>query len=82
MTREVIFGVPDVEISPAVTIMLDNAIFYLPVVEKGNLGGIVTSTDLIIAVQRCLHVPGNTTQAVSRPAATALRESAPGLVER
>ena len=66
MTREVITVQPDVEITRAVTIMLDNGISCLPVVENDNLKGIVTSTDLIMAVQCSLHVLGNATQVASR----------------
>jgi len=56
MTANPITVSPDIEVSPAVTIMLDNSISSLPVVENGELRGVVTSTDLMMAVQCCLHL--------------------------
>jgi acetoin utilization protein AcuB len=68
MTREVHTVSPDVEISPAVTMMLDRSISCLPVVQDGLLKGIVTSTDLMMAVQCSLHVLRNATEAIEEPA--------------
>ncbi len=68
MSRDVINVGPNVEISPAVTMMLDNSISCLPVVEMGQLKGIVTSTDLMMAVQCCMHVLRNATSAMDEVA--------------
>ena len=68
MSRDPISVGPDMEISPAVTMMLDNSISCLPIVEHGELKGIVTSTDLMMAVQCCLHVLRNATSAMEEAA--------------
>ena len=68
MTRELVTVGPHVEISPAVTMMLDHGISSLPVVENGELKGIVTSTDLMMAVQCCMHVLRNATEAMEQAA--------------
>ena len=68
MTRDLVSVGPHVEISPAVTMMLDHGISSLPVVENGELKGIVTSTDLMMAVQCCMHVLRNATEAMEQAA--------------
>jgi CBS domain-containing protein len=46
MTRDVIVGKSDMEISEATKIMVKNRVKKLPIVEKGHLVGIVTVTDI------------------------------------
>jgi CBS domain-containing protein len=46
MTKDVIVGQPDMEISEATRIMIKNKVKKLPIVEKNHLVGIVTVTDI------------------------------------
>jgi CBS domain-containing protein len=46
MTRDVIVGKPDMEITDATKIMINKKIKKLPIVEKGQLVGIITVTDI------------------------------------
>ena len=46
---------PDSLVNPAVTLMLQKRISCLPVVEKRCVVGVVTSTDLLMALQCTLH---------------------------
>ncbi len=55
MTREVIMVDPDIEIEEAAELMMDKKIKKLPVVDKGALIGIVTSTDICTAEPRLIR---------------------------
>jgi CBS domain-containing protein len=55
MTKKVICVKPDLDIEEASKIMTDNGIKKLPVVENGNLQGIVTATDIIIAHRKIME---------------------------
>ncbi|HML03529.1 MAG TPA: CBS domain-containing protein [Candidatus Bathyarchaeia archaeon] len=46
MTKDVIVGQPDMEISEATRIMIKNKVKKLPIIEKSHLVGIVTVTDI------------------------------------
>jgi len=46
MTKDVIVGKPDMEISEATRMMIKNKVKKLPIVEKSHLVGIVTVTDI------------------------------------
>jgi CBS domain-containing protein len=46
MTKDVIVGQPDMDISEATKIMMKNKVKKLPIVEKSHLVGIVTVTDI------------------------------------
>jgi CBS domain-containing protein len=46
MTKDVIVGKPDMEIGEATRIMIKNKVKKLPIVEKSQLVGIVTVTDI------------------------------------
>ena len=46
MTKDVIVGKPDMEICEATRIMIKNKVKKLPIVEKSQLVGIVTVTDI------------------------------------
>jgi CBS domain-containing protein len=46
MTREVIVGKPEMELSEATRIMIKNRVKKLPIVERSQLVGIVTVTDI------------------------------------
>jgi CBS domain-containing protein len=46
MTKDVIVGKPDMEIYEATNIMIKNKVKKLPIVEKSQLVGIVTVTDI------------------------------------
>jgi CBS domain-containing protein len=46
MTKDVIVGKPDMEISEATKIMIKNRVKKLPIVEKSHLVGIITVTDI------------------------------------
>jgi CBS domain-containing protein len=46
MTKDVIVGKPDMDISEATKIMMKNKVKKLPIVEKSHLVGIVTVTDI------------------------------------
>ncbi|MGM0420671.1 MAG: CBS domain-containing protein [Bacillota bacterium] len=56
MTKEVITVGPDTSVEEAAEIMSKNDISGLPVIEEGNLIGIVTEKDLIIKNKK-LHFP-------------------------
>jgi CBS domain-containing protein len=46
MTRHVITGKPDMELSEATEVMFKNKVKKLPIIEKNRLVGIVTLTDI------------------------------------
>jgi CBS domain-containing protein len=46
MTKDVIVGQPDMDISEATRIMIKNKVKKLPIMEKNHLVGIVTVTDI------------------------------------
>jgi CBS domain-containing protein len=46
MTRHVITGKPDMELSDATKVMFKNKVKKLPIIEKNRLVGIVTLTDI------------------------------------
>jgi CBS domain-containing protein len=46
MTRHVITGKPDMELSEATEVMFKNKVKKLPIIEKNHLVGIVTLTDI------------------------------------
>jgi CBS domain-containing protein len=46
MTKDVIVGQPDMDISEATRIMIKNKVKKLPIIEKNHLVGIVTVTDI------------------------------------
>jgi CBS domain-containing protein len=55
MTRDVITATPDMKISDVAQLMLDHKISGLPVVEEGNVTGIITESDifrLFIRIER------------------------------
>jgi CBS domain-containing protein len=49
MTKDVIVGQPDMDISEATRIMIKNKVKKLPIIEKNHLVGIVTVTDIACA---------------------------------
>jgi CBS domain-containing protein len=51
MTANPLSVTPDTLLSPAVTLMIRKRISCLPVVEEGQLVGVFTTTDLIMALQ-------------------------------
>jgi CBS domain-containing protein len=55
MTRHPVTVTPDTRIGPAVTQILRKRISCLPVVEKGQLVGVLTTTDLLLALQCSLQ---------------------------
>jgi CBS domain-containing protein len=46
MTKHVITGKPDMELSEATEVMFKNKVKKLPIIEKNRLVGIVTLTDI------------------------------------
>lgn len=56
MTRSPLTVAPDALLGPAITMMLNKHISCLPVVEHGKLCGILTTTDLVIALQCALQI--------------------------
>ncbi len=56
MTSNPITVSPDDLIGPAVTGMMNRNISCLPVVDEGCLCGMLTSTDLMMALQCCFQV--------------------------
>lgn len=55
MTREVVTVTPDTLISPAVTQLINRRISSLPVVDHGKPCGVLTTTDLVMALQCTLQ---------------------------
>ncbi|MBI2675969.1 MAG: CBS domain-containing protein [Candidatus Aenigmarchaeota archaeon] len=55
MTKEVIMVDPDIDVEEAAELMMDKKIKKLPVVDKGSLIGIVTSTDICTAEPRLIR---------------------------
>jgi predicted transcriptional regulator len=55
MTRDPVFVEPDCLVNPAVTLMLQQRLSCLPVVEAEQVVGVVTTTDLLMALQCTLH---------------------------
>lgn len=51
MTKDPIFGSPNMSVEDACSLMQDNQIRRLPVVDNGNLVGIVTLADLAIDLE-------------------------------
>jgi CBS domain-containing protein/nucleotide-binding universal stress UspA family protein len=60
MTRSVVTVAPHERLADAVRLMLDNKFGSLPVVDDGQLVGIVTDLDLLRALGSSLGVPGAT----------------------
>lgn len=56
MTREPLTASPTTMVGPAITLMLDRHISCLPVVEEGELVGVLTKSDLLMALQCILQV--------------------------
>ena len=56
MTRNPVAVPPDTSLVSAVTTMIDRRISCLPVVRNGELLGVLTRTDLLIAFQCMLHI--------------------------
>jgi len=56
MSSELVTVSPDQLVSPAITLMMERRISCLPVTEEGKLMGIVTTTDLLIALQCTLQI--------------------------
>lgn len=81
MTREVVTVAPDMLLSPAVTLLIDRRISSLPVLEHGKPCGVLTTTDLIMALQctlqAMLKVAGGGTRAGDAPASAALSGDSP-----
>jgi CBS domain-containing protein len=66
MTREVITITPDHDLYDALKILAPNTIGRIPVVENGEVTGIVTRTD-ILKLMEIREVSGTTTRSVFRP---------------
>jgi len=56
MTPDPFTVTPHTPITPAVTLLVTRRISCLPVVENGQLRGVLTTTDLIMALQCILHI--------------------------
>ncbi len=56
MTPNPITVPPDMALVPAITVMLKHGISCLPVVEKGRVRGILTTTDLMLSLQSTLQL--------------------------
>jgi acetoin utilization protein AcuB len=56
MTRDTFTIDADVQVSPAATLMIDRRISMLPVTDQGKLCGVITTTDLVMALQSGLQV--------------------------
>lgn len=56
MTHDPITASPEDLIGPAVTGMMNRSISCLPVQDEGRLCGVLTTTDLMMALQCCLQV--------------------------
>jgi len=58
MTTELVTVSPDHSVCPVISTMMDKRVSCLPVVENSRLIGIVTTTDLLIALQCTLQILG------------------------
>lgn len=67
---------PDMLIVPAVTVLLNHRISCVPVVQGDRLCGLVTTTDLLMALQCALQALQRMPNAVKAMAAVAINESA------
>jgi CBS domain-containing protein len=67
---------PDMLIVPAVTVLLNHCISCVPVVQGDRLCGLVTTTDLLMALQCALQALQRMPNAVKAMAAVAINESA------
>ncbi|GAB6164335.1 hypothetical protein JCM19992_03350 [Thermostilla marina] len=56
MTPDPLTVSPDLPVGPAVTTMLQHRISCLPVVEDGNVCGVLTTTDLALSLQSALQI--------------------------
>jgi len=56
MTSNPSVASPETEIGPAITLMLNRSISCLPVVQRGKLRGVLTTTDLLLSFQCVLQV--------------------------
>ncbi|MFO0896319.1 MAG: CBS domain-containing protein [Pirellulales bacterium] len=67
---------PDMLIVPTVTLLLNNRISCVPVVQNEKLCGLVTTTDLLMALQGALQALQKMPNAVKAMAAVAINEQA------
>jgi CBS domain-containing protein len=56
MTTDVCTVRPDTKVSPAVTMMIEQSISSLPVVDQGKLVGLLTMTDIAMTLQCALQI--------------------------
>ncbi len=56
MTGNPVSATPDMLVGPAMTLLLKRRISCLPVCEGGRVVGVVTTTDLIMALQCALQI--------------------------
>jgi CBS domain-containing protein len=56
MTADPVCVSPETAVLPAVTIMVDRRISCIPVVHNERLIGMITSTDVLLALQSLLQV--------------------------
>lgn len=56
MTRELVVGVPEDEVDYVMSVMTENRIRHLPILEDGQLAGIVSIGDLVNSLRRGAEV--------------------------
>lgn len=56
MTKEILTVSPDTQIGQAVTKIINHQISCLPVIENGNVQGILTTTDIAMTLQCLMHL--------------------------
>lgn len=77
MTANPTVAQPNVPIGPAITLMLHRNISCLPVVDQGQLRGVLTTTDVMLSCQCMLHVlESNTTAPAASPSSSESDDSA------
>ncbi|MFH1201639.1 MAG: CBS domain-containing protein [Candidatus Omnitrophota bacterium] len=52
MEKDTVTVYPDVEIEDAATLMIEREIYYLPVVDKDRLVGVITKKDIVRAIAK------------------------------
>ncbi len=81
MTTDVISVEPESEIAPAITQMLSRRISCLPVVKEGVLYGVLTATDLMLALQCSLRLLSQVSDLVHGETRSVTGEPSQGTVD-